>query len=98
RALRPKVQAEGSECRDRTGTARRVLTRRHWRLDRNFQRFAPSLAQQGLLKSGEIAGCRYAIVTMRDLLREVFAALIEDKTATLRHSPAPTAASGFRLA
>jgi aminoglycoside 3-N-acetyltransferase len=87
--LRPKDQAEVYECRDRTGTPRRVHTRRHWRLDRNFPRFAPSLAQQGLLKSGEIAGCRYAIVTMRDLLREVFAALIEDKTATLRHNPAP---------
>jgi aminoglycoside 3-N-acetyltransferase len=87
--LRPKDQTEVYECRDRMGTAHRVLTRRHWRLDRNFPRFAPSLAQQGLLKSGEIAGCRYAIVTMRDLLREVFAALIEDKTATLRHNPAP---------
>jgi aminoglycoside 3-N-acetyltransferase len=83
--LRPKEQTELYECRDRTGTARQVLTRRHWRLDRNFPRFAPSLAQQGLLKSGEIAGCRYAILTMRDLLREVFAALIGDKTATLRH-------------
>jgi aminoglycoside 3-N-acetyltransferase len=86
--LRPKEQTEVYECRDRTGTAHRVLTRRHGRLDRNFPRFAPALAQQGLLKSGEIAGCRYAIVAMRDLLRGVFAALIEDKTATLRHNPA----------
>jgi aminoglycoside 3-N-acetyltransferase len=84
--LRPKDQAEVYECRDRTGTSRRVLTRRHWQLDRNFPRFASPLAQQGLLKSGEIAGCPYAIVSMRHLLREVFAALIDDKTATLRRA------------
>jgi aminoglycoside 3-N-acetyltransferase len=84
--LRPKDQTEVYECRDRTGTPHRVLTRRHWRLDRNFPRFTPFLAQQGLLNSGEIAGCPYAIVAMRDLLREIFAALIADKTATLRRS------------
>jgi aminoglycoside 3-N-acetyltransferase len=89
--VRPKDQTEVYECRDRAGTLHRVLTRRHWRLDRNFPQFAPSLAQQGLLKSGEIAGCPYAIVAMRDLLREIFAALIADKTATLRRAGAVTA-------
>jgi aminoglycoside 3-N-acetyltransferase len=82
--LRPKDQTEAYECRDRTGTSCRVLTRRHQRLDRNFPRFAPPLVQRGLLKSGEIAGCPYTIVAMRDLLREIFAALIDDNTATLR--------------
>jgi aminoglycoside 3-N-acetyltransferase len=86
--VRPKDQTEVYECRDRTGTVHRVLTRRHWRLDRDFPRFAPSLAQHGLLKSGKIAGCPYAILAMRDLLREIFAALIADKTATLRHADA----------
>jgi len=89
--VRPKDQTEVYECRDRTGMVHRVLTRRHWRLDRDFPRFAPSLAQQGLLTSGEIAGCPYAIVAMRDLLREVFAALIADKTATLRRADAASA-------
>jgi aminoglycoside 3-N-acetyltransferase len=89
--LRPKDQTEVYECRDRTGTPHRVLTRRHWRLDRNFPQFTPPLAQQGLLKSGEIAGCPYAIVAMRDLLREIFAALIADKTATLRRADTATA-------
>ena len=86
--LRPKDQAEVYECRDRAGTFRRVLTRRHWQLDRNFPRFASPLAQKGLLKGGEIAGCPYAIVSLRDLLREVFTALIDDKTATLRRASA----------
>lgn len=86
--VRPKDQTEVYACRDRTGTVHRVLTRRHWRLDRDFPRFAPSLAQRRLLKSGEIAGCPYAIVAMRDLLREIFAALIHDKTATLRRADA----------
>ena len=88
--VRPKDQTEVYECRDRAGTPHRVLTRRHSRLDRNFPQFAPCLAQQGLLKSGEIAGCPYAIVAMRDLLREIFAALIADKTATLRRADAVT--------
>jgi aminoglycoside 3-N-acetyltransferase len=82
--LQPKDHTEAYECRDRTGTSHRVLTRRHRRLDRHFPRFAPRLAQRRLLKSGEIAGCSYAIVAMRDLLREIFTALIHDKTATLR--------------
>jgi aminoglycoside 3-N-acetyltransferase len=88
--LRPKDQAEVYECRDRTGAHRRVLTRRHWRLDRDFPRFAPLLARQGLLKTGEVAACPYAIVAMRDLLREMFAALIDDKTATLRRLSSAT--------
>jgi aminoglycoside 3-N-acetyltransferase len=88
--LRPKEQTEVYECRDRSGASHRVLTRRHRRLDRNFPRFAPSLAQRGLLKSGEIAGCPYAIVAMRDLLREIFAALIDDNTATLRRAVVAT--------
>ena len=91
--LRPRDQTEAYECRDRTGASHRVLTRRHRRLDRNFPRFVPSLAQRGLLKSGEIAGCPYAIVAMRDLLRDVFGALIDDKTATLRRTGAATQAT-----
>jgi hypothetical protein len=36
------------------------------------------------LKSGEIAGCPYVIVALRDLLPEIFAGLIANETATLR--------------
>jgi aminoglycoside 3-N-acetyltransferase len=81
----PEERTEVYECRDRHGRAHQVRTRRHWRLDRDFPRFAPRLARQRLLKIGEIAGCPYAIVAMRDLLREVFAALIDDARATLQH-------------
>jgi aminoglycoside 3-N-acetyltransferase len=82
--VRPPEQAELYHCRDRHGVVHNVRTRRHPRLDRDFPRFAAPLAERGLLQSGSIAGCPYSIVALRDLLRHVFAALIENPRATLR--------------
>src|SRR5215831_21352613 len=81
--LRPAETAVVYRCRDREGTVHAVPTRRHWRLDRDFPQFGPPLAAEGLLQTGDILGCPYVIVRMRDLLREVFAALIDNPRGTL---------------
>ncbi len=82
--VRPPDQAELYHCRDRAGVVHPVHTRRHPRLDRDFPQFAYPLAAGNLLETGQIAGCPYTIVAMRDLLRCVFAALLENPCATLR--------------
>jgi aminoglycoside 3-N-acetyltransferase len=82
--LFPLNPAELYECRDRHGTVHRVETRRHRRLDRDFPRFGPRLVEKRLLASGAVAECPYVLVSLRRLLREVFAALIANPRATLR--------------
>jgi aminoglycoside 3-N-acetyltransferase len=84
--VRPPEQAELYDCRDRRGVVHKVRTRRHPRLDRDFPQFAWPLAERGLLESGSLAGCPYTIVALADLLRHVFAALIENRRATLRQA------------
>jgi len=86
--VRPRESAETYDCRDRTGRSIAVRTRRHWRLDRDFPQFAAPLQARGQLESGAILGCPYSIVAMADLLRTVFAALIENPRATLRNGGA----------
>lgn len=81
--VRPRSQAELYHCRDRAGTVHDVYTRRHWRLDRDFNQFAPALQADGALEVGVIDGCPYTIVSLRDLLRHVFAALEQNPAATL---------------
>ena len=71
-------------CRDRHGTVHKVPARRHWRLERDFPQFGPPLAARGQLEVGDIEGCPYGIVAMRDLLRAVFAAVIANPAGTLR--------------
>jgi len=82
--VRPPDEAELYQCRDRRGTVHAVRTRRHPRLDRDFPQFSRPLAERGLLQTGNILGCPYTIVALRDLLRHVFAALMENPRATLR--------------
>jgi aminoglycoside 3-N-acetyltransferase len=84
--VRPPEEAELYRCRDRHGLVHAVHTRRHPRLDRDFPQFSRPLAAQGLLETGTIRGCPYSIVALRDLLRHVFAALIENPRATLRQT------------
>jgi len=91
--VRPADSAEAYQCRGRDGVVHAVWTRRHWRLNRNFPQFAPPLAAKGLLESGHILGCPYAIVALRDLLREVFAALIDNPRATLNRDEAADVAA-----
>lgn len=79
--LRPALEAY--RCRDRSGVEHIVQTRRHRRLDRNFPKFAPALAIQGVLQSGDIEGCPNLLVPLRALLDHVFGALEKDATATL---------------
>jgi aminoglycoside 3-N-acetyltransferase len=82
--LLPEESAELYDCRDRNGIVHKVRTRRHRRLDRDFPRFAITLSNQGKLVTGTIGTCPYTLVALRHLLREVFAALIQDPLATLR--------------
>jgi aminoglycoside 3-N-acetyltransferase len=79
----PDHTAELYRCRDRHGIVHEVWTRRHRRLDRDFPQFAVRLANKRLIESGNIAGCTYTLVSLSNLLREVFAALIENPRATL---------------
>jgi aminoglycoside 3-N-acetyltransferase len=81
--VRPPDTARVYPCRDRHGTVHQVRARRHWRLDRDFNQFAPPLIAKGELTAGIIEDCPYAIVAQRDLLRYVFAALIANPRATL---------------
>jgi aminoglycoside 3-N-acetyltransferase len=82
----PPDTAELYECRDRHGIPHQVWTRRHRRLDRDFPRFAPILADRKKLKTNIVEDCPCIVVSLRDLLREVFAALIENPRATLKQS------------
>ena len=81
--LRPAI--ETYRCTDRNGAIHDVRTRRHWRLDRDFPRFATSLADKGQLRSGNIDDCPYLLVSMQHLLTEVNEAFRRDLNATLRH-------------
>ena len=81
--VRPAETARLYRCRDRHGTVHHVWARRHWRLDRDFNQFGPPLMAQRQLDSGMIENCPYMIVSQRNLLRCVFAALIDNPRATL---------------
>jgi aminoglycoside 3-N-acetyltransferase len=81
--LRPAI--ENYHCAARNGVIHEVRTRRHWRLDRDFPRFAALLAEKGRAKSGDIDDCPYLIVSIQHLLSEVTEAFRNDLNATLRH-------------
>jgi aminoglycoside 3-N-acetyltransferase len=89
--MRPTVELY--QCRDRHGVVHAVHTRRHRRLNRDFPQFAEPLSAKGLLRSGDILGCPYSIVALSDLLREVFAALVDNPRATLNRNDADAAMS-----
>jgi aminoglycoside 3-N-acetyltransferase len=79
--LQPEV--ENYQCRDRNGTVHRVGTRRHRRLNRDFPKFAALLEKQDGMRSGEVEGCPYQIVSLTALLDQVFSALGQNERATL---------------
>jgi aminoglycoside 3-N-acetyltransferase len=81
--LHPRHEAETYECRDRHGKSVTVKLRRHYRLNRDFPQFEPRLAEKGRLLAGDVAGTRWMVVSVRDLLREVFATLIERPDAII---------------
>ena len=89
--LRPTEEAAIYQCRDRDGVVHQVRARRHWRLDRDFPKFGPPLQRTGVMHSGNIGGCPYAVVALADLLDLVFAVVSADPRGTLRsQSFAPT--------
>ncbi len=81
--LHPPHEAETYECRDRHGKSVTVKLRRHYRLNRDFPQFEPPLAEKGRLMAGDVSGTRWMLVSARDLLREVFATLIERPDAII---------------
>jgi aminoglycoside 3-N-acetyltransferase len=81
--VRPVEEAELYRLRDRTGAVHVMRARRHRRLDRDFNKFNAPLAARGELEQGLIEDCPYNLVSLRALLRHVFAALIADPFATL---------------
>jgi aminoglycoside 3-N-acetyltransferase len=81
--VRPAETARLYLCRDRRGTVHQVWARRHWRLERDFNQFGPPLIAKHQLDTGMIENCPYMIVSQRNLLRHVFAALIQNPRATL---------------
>jgi aminoglycoside 3-N-acetyltransferase len=85
--LRPPSEAETYECRTRHGTSRTVRLRRHLRLNRDFPQFEDRLAERGRIFHGDAAGTRWLVASVRHLLQEVFAALIDRPDAII--APAP---------
>jgi len=82
--LRPLDPGEVYRCKDRRGDVHTMHAHRHWHLDRDFPQFGPSLIVEGHMHTGEIEGCRYALVALNHLLDKVTAALRADSRATLR--------------
>jgi len=74
--LHPRHEAESYDCRDRHGQSFTVKLRRHYRLNRDFPQFEPRLRKKGQLQAGDVSGTSWMLVSVRDLLREVFATLI----------------------
>lgn len=81
--LHPPHEAEIYECRDRHGESVTVRLRRHYRLNRDFPQFESRLVECGQLLSGEVAGTRWMMTSVRNLLREVFAVLVRRPDAII---------------
>ena len=81
--LHPKHEAETYECRDRHGKSVTVKLRRHYRLNRDFPQFEPRLREKGRLTAGDVSGTSWMVMSVRDLLREVFAALVDRPDAII---------------
>lgn len=71
-------------CRDRHGTVHPVTTRRHYSLNRDFPKFSAPLERDGTLITGDILDSPYTLVSLRALLRHIFAAMIDNPRATLK--------------
>jgi aminoglycoside 3-N-acetyltransferase len=73
--LRPLDETVVYSCRDRNGSVHAVRTRRHWRLERNFNQFVAPLRERGRLVEGEVDGTPWLCFgarALRDVLDEAF--------------------------
>jgi aminoglycoside 3-N-acetyltransferase len=76
--LRPESEAETYELVDRAGRKTLFRLRRHrFANRRDFPKYQSLLAAKDQIMSGDIGGVRWTIVLASDLLREVFARLID---------------------
>ncbi len=91
--VQPRGAADIYHCVDRFGRVLDMPARRHKKLERDFPKFAAPLAAAELLHTGRIGDYPWTLVRMRDLLRMVFSALIEDASATLRSTEAASGTS-----
>jgi aminoglycoside 3-N-acetyltransferase len=92
--LLPLEEAESYELRDRHGGRHGMRLRRHRRLNRCFEKFEPMLAERGLLLQGEIAGTRFLLCSLAELLDQVFSEFERDREATLAPAGLRTRLSG----
>ncbi len=81
--VRPMEQAESYQLVDRRQTVHKVMTRRHYRLPRNFPKFEPRLAAKQEIVRGECLATTWLLFDLRDLYRELFTALVARRDATL---------------
>lgn len=76
--VKPIEEAERYELRPRRGESVKFVLRRHLRpRERNFPKYLPLLAAKGQIRTGTLLTVPWIIVRAADLLREVFARLIE---------------------
>ena len=82
--LRPLDETVIYDCRDRQGVVHKVRARRHWRLERDFNQFAPILKELGKLAEGDADGTPWQCFRAR-VLRDVLEAAFRDTPeATIR--------------
>lgn len=79
----PHSQRERYLLRDRKGIALEVETRRHKKLNRNFEKFEPTLETLGGLMRSETNNLNWMLVSLNCLYRLVFKKLSENHSATL---------------
>lgn len=76
--VKPIEEAESYELKPHAGASVKFMLRRHLRpRGRNFPKYVPLLAAKGQIRTGTLLGVPWIIVRAADLLKEVFARLIE---------------------
>ena len=80
--VKPRTEAAIYHCRDRNGIIHDVLARRHYRLNRNFNKFAPMLAEYENLGEGRIGPTEWLFCRSRALGDCVLASLAKNPKAT----------------
>ncbi len=81
--VRPMAEAEAYDLVARDGTVHHVLTRRHRRLPRDFNKFIPILRDAGALAEDEVVGSAWTLFRAASLFRVAFASLAQCGDAIL---------------
>jgi aminoglycoside 3-N-acetyltransferase len=84
--VKPMTDAESYTLKTREGRVIDYRLRRHPRLPRSFDKFIPELVAAGM-QTGDIRGVPWSLMRVSDLMKIVFARLLDDPHATLNHDP-----------